>query len=62
VLVNIIDVALPYCYPDRNPSLSDIARLASVASRVLLFSDLDERIETENRAVMAIAKRRQLVS
>jgi hypothetical protein len=61
-LVAIVDLVIPYRYPDRNPSLSDIARLASAASRVLRFSDLDERIETENRAVLAIAKRRQLVN
>jgi hypothetical protein len=61
-LVAILDVTIPYRYPDRNPSLADIARLASAASRVLRFSDLDERIETENRAVLALAKKRQLVS
>ena len=61
VLTNIIEVAIPYRYPDRNPSLSDIARLASAASRVLRFSDLDERIETENRAVLALAKKSELI-
>jgi len=32
------------------------------ASRVIHIKDLDERLETENRAVMAIARKRQLVS
>ena len=60
-LVAVLDLVIPHRYPDRNPSLSDIARLASVASRVLRFSDLDERIETENRAVLALAKKRELI-
>jgi hypothetical protein len=61
VLTNVVELVIPYRYPDRNPSLSDIARLASAASRVLRFSDLDERIETENRAVLALAKKRELI-
>jgi hypothetical protein len=32
------------------------------ASRLLRFSNLDERIETENQAVLALARKRQLVS
>jgi hypothetical protein len=61
-LVAIIDLVIPHRYPDRDPSLSDIARLTSTASRVLRFSNLDERIETENRAVLQVAKKLQLVS
>jgi hypothetical protein len=40
----------------------DVGRAVIAASRVIHIKDLDERLETENRAVMAIAKRRQLVS
>ena len=61
-LVAIIDLVIPLRYPNRDPSLSDICRLTSTASRCLKFGDLDERIETENRAVLALAKKRQLVS
>jgi hypothetical protein len=41
---------------------TDMARTASTASRLLRFSNLDERIETENLAVLALARKRQLVS
>jgi hypothetical protein len=34
----------------------------NVASRLLRFSNIDERIEVENAAVLALAKKRQLVS
>jgi hypothetical protein len=61
-LVAIVDLVIPHRYPDRDPSLSDIARLTSTASRVLRFSNLDERIETENRATLLLAKKLQLVS
>ena len=61
-MVGVLELVIPHRYPDRDPSLSGIARLASSASRVLRFEDIDERIETENRAVLQIAKRRQLVS
>jgi hypothetical protein len=61
-LVAIIDLVIPHRYPDRDPSLADVARLTSAASRVLRFHDLDERIETENRATLQIAKKLQLVS
>jgi hypothetical protein len=61
-LIAVLDLVIPCRYPDRDPSLSDIARLTSAASRVLRFSNLDERIETENRATLLIAKKLQLVS
>ena len=62
VLVAIIELVIPHRYPDRDPSLSDIARLASAASRVLRFSNLYERIEVENRATLLLAKKLSLVS
>jgi hypothetical protein len=40
----------------------DIARVVSASSRVLHIRDLDERISVENAAVMALAKKRQLVN
>lgn len=62
VLVSITDLVIPFRYPDRKVNLGDIARVVSSASRVLRFSDLDERIATENAAMLALAKRRGLVS
>jgi len=61
-LVQIVELVIPLRYTDRDPSLSDIARLTSAASRVLRFGNLDERIETENRATLLLAKKLQLVS
>ena len=61
-LVNVTEIALAYRYADRMPTLSDMARTVATASRLLRFSNLDERIETENAAVMALARKRQLVS
>ena len=61
-LVSVTEIALAYRYQDRTPTLSDMARVVSTASRLLRFSNLDERIETENQAVLALARKRQLVS
>jgi hypothetical protein len=60
-LVNITEQALAFRFTERTPTLSDFARV-NTASRLLRFSDLDERIEVENAAVMLLAKTRQLVS
>jgi nitrate reductase beta subunit len=62
VLTAIVDLAIPVRYPGRIPTLSDLARLVSAASRVLHVRDLDERIAVENAAVMVLAKKRGLVS
>ena len=62
VLTNIAEAAIEFRYADRKVTLVDIGRAVIAASRVIHIKDLDERLETENRAVMAIAKRRQLVS
>ena len=61
-LIGIVDLAIPYRFPSRIPTLSDLARLVSSASRVLHVRDLDERISVENAAVMVLAKKRGLVS
>ena len=39
-----------------------MARFVSTACRLLRFSNLDEKIETENQAVLALARKRQRVS
>jgi hypothetical protein len=61
-LVALVDLAIPHRFHDRNPSLSSIARLTNAASRVLRFQDVDERIDTENKATLLIARKLQLVS
>jgi hypothetical protein len=62
VLTGIVDIVLTFRFAERTPTLSDMARIVSTASRLLRFSNLDERIETENQAVLALARKRQLVS
>jgi hypothetical protein len=62
VLVNITDLAVGHRFVDRTPKLVDVARAVSLASRLLRFSNIDERIETENAAVLVLAKRRSLLS
>ena len=62
VLTDIAEKAIDFRYADKRVTLVDVGRAVIAASRVIYIKDLDERLETENRAVMAIAKRRQLVS
>jgi hypothetical protein len=62
VLVGIVDIVLTFRFAERTPTLSDMARIVSTASRLLRFSNFDERIETENQVVLMLAKKRQLVS
>jgi hypothetical protein len=62
VLVEISDLAVGHRFVDRTPKLVDVARAVSLASRLLPFSNIDERIETENAAVLALAKKRSLLS
>jgi hypothetical protein len=61
-LVGISEQAIAFRYPDRAPSLNDMVRLVSTASRLLRYENQDERIEVENATVLALAKKRQLVS
>ena len=61
-LASITEQALAFRYPDRSPTISDLARLVNTASRLLRFSDLDHRIEVENATVMLLAKKLSLVS
>ena len=61
-LTNIVDQAVAYRYPDRSPSVSEVARLASPASRLFRYSNVDEKIELENRVVLEFTKRKAMVS
>ena len=56
VLVDITNLAIGHRFVDRAPKLVDLARAVSLASRLLRFSNIDERIETENAAVLSLAK------
>jgi hypothetical protein len=61
-LIGIVDVAIAFRFAERVPTLSDLARVVAASSRVLHIRDLDERIATENAAVMVLAKKRGMVS
>jgi hypothetical protein len=61
-LIGLTELAITFRYTDRAPTLSDVARVVNTASRLLRFSNIDERIEVENAAVLQLAKKRQLVS
>jgi hypothetical protein len=62
VLTAIADLAVGHRFQDRTPRLSDVARAVGLSSRLLRFGDVDERISTENAAVLALAKKRSLLS
>jgi hypothetical protein len=60
-LVGIVEIVLK-ARDVAKPTLGEIARIAGRASAVLLrISDVDERISVENAAIMAIAKKRNLL-
>jgi hypothetical protein len=60
-LIAITELAVSFRYADRQPTISDVARVVSTASRVLRFNDVDERIETENAAVLTFAKQKGIL-
>jgi hypothetical protein len=62
LLTSVTEQVLTFRYGDRQLTLADLARVISSASRLLRFGDMDERIETENKALMELARKRQLVS
>jgi hypothetical protein len=62
VLVEISDLAVGHRFQTKTPKLVDVARAVALASRLLRFENIDERIETENAAVLALAKKRSLLS
>ena len=55
-IVGITEQAIAFRFTERTPTLSDVARVVSTASRLLRFADLDERIEVENAAVLPIGE------
>jgi hypothetical protein len=61
-LVAISDLAVAHRFQDRTPRLSDVARIVALASRVLHIRNIDERISVENAAVLALGKKRSLLS
>jgi hypothetical protein len=61
-LIAIVELVIPHRYPDREPSLSDIARLTSNVAGVLRFSNRAERTEVETTATLTLVKKRGLVS
>ena len=61
-LINIVEQAIALRFTERDPTISDLARTVNTASRLLRFQDVDQRIEVENAATLALVKKRQLVS
>jgi hypothetical protein len=61
-LVEITETALDFRYADKTVKLMDIGKVVIQASRAMHIRDADERVQCENQAVMAIAKKRQLLS
>lgn len=55
-LVNVVEAILAYRYPGKSLSLGDIARVTSVASRILHLNK-DERVACENSATLVLAKK-----
>jgi hypothetical protein len=60
-LVGIVDLAISHRFVEHAPTVSDIARVTSMASRCLRIRDLDERIEVENQTTIAVAKRLNVI-
>jgi len=61
-LIGITEQAIAFRFAERAPSLSDVVRVVSTASRLLRYDNVDERIEVENAVVLQLAKKRELVS
>ena len=60
-LVSITKAALQYRGMDK-PNLAEIGRVIDKASRLIRISDLDERLELENRAAVQVAKELGLIA
>ena len=61
-LIGITEQAIAFRFADKTVTLSDVVRVVGTASRLLRNDNVDERIEVENATVLALAKKRQLVS
>ena len=61
-LTNIVEQAIAFRFTERNPTIGDLARLVNTGSRLLRFSDVDERLSVENATTVALAKKLQLMS
>jgi hypothetical protein len=62
VLTSITEEALAFRFGDKTVRLTDIGKVVITASRVLNIRDADERVSVENAAVVALAKKRNLLS
>jgi hypothetical protein len=61
-LVDIVERAIAFRFADKTPSLNEMVRMVSTASRLLRYENQEQRVEVENATVLALAKNRQLVS
>ena len=62
VLVSITEEALDFRYADKTVKLMDIGKVVIQASRALNIRGAEERMSTENQAVVQIAKKRALLT
>jgi hypothetical protein len=62
VLVQLVEIIMRWRAASERVTLSSIARAANRASGLLRLRDLDERLEVENAATIALAKRLGLMS
>jgi hypothetical protein len=61
-LIGIVDLVISHRFPDRTPTLVELARVTSLANNSLRFSDRDEKDATANAATLAVAKRLSVIS
>jgi hypothetical protein len=61
-LIGIVEQAVAFRHADRTPTLTDLARLTSTASRCLRYDNVDEQISVTNAAVISVAKRHNVIN
>jgi hypothetical protein len=61
-LVEITEQALDFRYAEKTVKLMDIGKVVIQAFRAMHIRDADERVSTENQAVVTIAKKRALLT
>jgi hypothetical protein len=61
-LIGVVEQAIAFRFVERSPTIGDLARLVNTGSRLLRFSDVDERLSVENATTVALAKKLALMS
>ena len=60
-LVAIVDLIISHRFPQKTPTLVELARVTSLANHSLRYSDRDEKVSVENAATLAVAKRLNVI-